>query len=145
MNMNYPDHYLFTAEREWVDFVDNGIAKIGLTEFAILELKPIRSIEIHTIGESLTKNQAFGRVKNDTMLCKLILPFDGVIVEANNNYIRDPEIINGKYSYNDWIIKVKLVDAIDKKGLFSFDTYKAHKTDKMFHLITYLLPKNPDQ
>lgn len=141
--MNYPEHYLFTAEREWVDLVGDGIAKIGLTELAIKELQPIRNIEIHRLGQSLTKTQAFGRVKNDRVLCKLILPFDAVIVEANNYYISDPGIFNGTYSFRDWIVKVKLTGSVDKNCLFSFDTYKAHKTDKMFHLITYLLPRKP--
>lgn len=139
--MNYPENYYFTLEREWVVFINDDIAKIGLTELAIRELQPIRSMEIHTVGQSLLKNQVFGRVKNDTTLCKLIMPFDGVISEANHTYLNNPETINGTYSYNDWIVKVTLKNPVDKNNLFSFDTYKIHKTDKMFHLITYLLPQ----
>ena len=141
--MNYPEHYYFTLEREWVDFMANDTAKIGLTELAIQELYPIRNMEIHTVGQTLVKNQVFGRVKNDIMLCKLIIPFDGVVLEVNNTYVSNPEQINGSYSYKDWIIKVKLLHPVDKSILFPFDSYKVHKTDKMFHLITYLLPRKP--
>jgi glycine cleavage system H protein len=139
--MNYPENYYFTLEREWVLFVSDNIAKIGLTELAIRELQPIRRVEIHTVGQTLLKNQVFGRMKNDTILCKLIMPFEGVISEANHSYLNNPETINGTYSYNDWIVKVTLKNPVDKSNLFSFDSYKVHKTDKMFHLITYLLPR----
>lgn len=140
--MNYPENYYFTLEREWIDFISDDTANIGLTELAIRELEPIKSIEIHTVGQSLRKNQVFGRIKNDTILCKLIIPFDGIIAEANTNYFDNPEAINGKYSYDHWIVKVKLILPVDMSSLFALDTYKAHKTDKMFHLITYLLPRN---
>lgn len=139
--MQYPANYYFTLEREWVDFDDGSTVKVGLTELAIRELQPVTHMEIHTVGQSLSKSQVFGRVKNVTTLCKLIMPFDGIVLEANNTYINNPDIINGPYSYSDWIIKIKLINPVDKNSLYSFDAYKAHKTDKMFHLITYLLAK----
>jgi len=140
--INYPDNYYFTREREWINFIDTDIAYIGLTQLAIKELEPINNIEIHTVGQPLEQNQVFGRVRNETTLCKLIMPFDGLIIEANNSYTSNLEAINGEYSYDNWIVKVKLILPIDKNNLFSLDAYKAHKTDKIFHLITYLLPGN---
>lgn len=145
MALNYPEHYYFTAEREWIDFRSEEIARIGMTELAIRELQPIRSIEIHTVGQTLTKNQVFGRIKNDTVLCKLIMPFDGIIVEANDSYLNDPELVNGPYSYNDWLVTVRLTGPVDKTGLFPFAAYKTYKTDRIFQLITYLLPRKPEQ
>ncbi len=84
--INYPVNYYFTPEREWVHFINDDTANIRLTELAERELEPIKSIEIYTIGEPLRKNQVFGRMKNDIILCKLVRPFDGIIAEANSDY-----------------------------------------------------------
>jgi glycine cleavage system H protein len=138
--MLYPDNYYFTIEREWVNFLDDHTALVGLTELAIRELQPITNMEIHTVGQSLLRTQVFGRVKNDRLLCKLVMPFDGVVLEANDTYINNLETINGAYAYENWIVKVKLTKPIDKSGLFTLDQYKVQKTNSMFRLITYLLP-----
>lgn len=140
--MDYPKNYYFTPEHEWVNIIDDDTVYIGLTELAIKEIKSIENIEVHTLGQSLKKDQAFARVKSDRFLCKLIMPFDGTITEVNAEYCNNSAVINEKYCHDHWMVKIRAIHPIDKDKLFSIDEYKSLKTDNMFHMIKYLLKTN---
>lgn len=140
--MNYPKNYYFTPEHEWVNIVDDDTIYIGLTELAIQELKSIKSIEVHTLDQTLEKDQVFARVKSDRYLCKLIMPFGGTITEINSEYCANSIVINEKYCHDHWMVRVRPTQPINKDKLLSINEYKSLKTDNMFHMIKYLLKTN---
>jgi glycine cleavage system H protein len=136
--MSYPEGYYFTREHEWVK-IEDQIAYVGLTELAVKELEEIISIDIHTVGLALYVDQAFGRIKSRKFLCKLIMPFPGKIIEVNSKFTDDPELINGPFNPDHWIVKIDLESNIDQNKLLTFLEYKNHKKQNVLHMVKYLL------
>jgi len=132
--MNYPQNYYFTREHEWVNILDD-IARIGLTELALRELGVVKQIEIPTIGQTLKKEQVFGKLQSERYLTKLIMPFNGVVIEVNTDAYKN---INEKYFHDHWLVKVKISQPVDKSNLLSLDQYKSYKSSNLLGLIKYL-------
>ena len=57
--MNFPEELLYTPEHEWVRIQD-GMAIVGITDFAQKELGDIVFVEIETLDEVLSKDEVFG-------------------------------------------------------------------------------------
>jgi glycine cleavage system H protein len=140
--MNYPKDYYFTHEHEWVNLREGEIAYIGLTELALKELGEIKRIEIQMPGQFKNKNQVFGKVTSERFLTKLIMPFNGIVLEINSEYCNKLEMINEKYCQDHWLIKVKTKQPVDTSNLLSIEEYKSHKTDNLLHMIKYLVSLN---
>jgi glycine cleavage system H protein len=50
--MAYPANYRYTKEHEWVDAKD-GVAKIGITDYAQSELGDVVFVELPAVGAKL--------------------------------------------------------------------------------------------
>ncbi|QHS55962.1 glycine cleavage system protein H [Mucilaginibacter sp. 14171R-50] len=136
--MKYPADYYFTKEHEWVH-LNGDTAFIGLTELAKQELQEILSIEIHKMGENLSADQAFGRIRSCRYLGKLVMPFAGKIIAVNEAYCSDPKLFNSCFDEEHWIVKVKLIEPVDRSRLLDQNSYKSYKANNYLHLVKYLL------
>ncbi len=58
--MNFPKELQYTKDHEWVK-LENGVATIGITEFAQRELGDIVYVEVETVGETIEAGEVFGR------------------------------------------------------------------------------------
>jgi len=130
--------YYFTEENEWVLF-EKGYALVGLTNLAKRELGLIESVEIHTIGKSLTENQVFGRVRTKKYLCKLIMPIRGKVLQANGiDYVKF-NMTERDFDPSEWIVKIGISLPFKSEKLYSLEEYKKKSTEHALHLIKYFL------
>ena len=91
--MNIPEHLLYTKDHEWL-LVKNGVATIGITDYAQNELGDIVFVELPMIDERFTKGDSFGTVEAVKTVSDLFMPISGEIVEVNKNLEDKPELIN---------------------------------------------------
>lgn len=122
MNMNIPADLLYTKDHEWVR-VENGVATIGVTDFAQGELGDVVYVEVETEGESLAEEEVFGTIEAVKTVSDLFLPLAGEVIEFNSELESAPETVNSDPYGAGWIIKVKL-DGEDTSNLLSADQYK---------------------
>lgn len=104
--MDFPKDLKYTKDHEWVKF-ENGIATIGITEFAQRELGDIVYVEVETVGETIPIGEVFGTVEAVKTVSDLFMPIDGEIVEFNEELEAAPELVNESPYTTGWMIKVK--------------------------------------
>ena len=75
--MNHPENLKYTKEHEWVRVEGNGIAVIGITDFAQSELGELVYIEVDTVGDSIGKDEVFGTVEAVKTTSDLFMPLSG--------------------------------------------------------------------
>jgi glycine cleavage system H protein len=121
--MNIPQELKYTNDHEWVR-VENGIATIGITEFAQSELGDIVYVDIETVGETIDQNEVFGSVEAVKTVSDLFMPVSGEILEFNESLEDTPESVNKDPYGEGWIIKVKLVDNSQLDSLLDAANYK---------------------
>jgi glycine cleavage system H protein len=114
---------LFTKEHEWV-FVDSGVATVGISEYAAGELGDIVYIEIPEVGQKLKQMDPVGTIEAVKTVAELFSPVTGEVIEANEEVVENPEIINKSPYEEGWFMKVKMDDISELDVLFSYDEYK---------------------
>jgi len=126
--MNIPENLKYTNEHEWVRLDENGVAVIGITEFAQGELGELVYVEVDTVGESLDKDEVFGTVEAVKTTSDLFMPLTGEVIEFNSELDEsegdNPGIINSDPYGEGWIVKVKLDSPEDFETLLSAEDYK---------------------
>lgn len=120
--MNFPAELSYTEDHEWIRIEDDGTAVVGITEFAQNELGDIIYIDVNTVGQSLAKGAVFGAVEAVKTVSDLFLPIEGEVLELNPAIEKSPELLNSDPYGEGWIIRLKLVGAVD--GLLTADTYR---------------------
>ncbi len=122
--MNFPSELKYTKDHEWVKIVD-GLAVVGITDFAQSELGDIVYVEVETVGETLEKEEVFGTIEAVKTVSDLFLPIDGEVVELNEGLEDNPEVVNEDPYGEGWLIKIKPSDESQLEALLSSDAYQA--------------------
>ena len=122
--MRFPKELKYTKDHEWLRIQDDGVACIGITEFAQSELGDIVFVDIESEGEILEKEEVFGSVEAVKTVSDLFMPVNGKVTEYNTRLEDEPELINTDPYGDGWIIKVVISDLNELNDLLNAEEYK---------------------
>jgi glycine cleavage system H protein len=123
--MAYPANYRYTKEHEWVE-VKNGVATVGITDYAQSELGDVVFVELPQPGAKLTKGKSFGTVESVKAVSELYAPVSGEVIEANGELQNKPETINSDPHGAAWLVRIKLASPAELDGLMDGSAYEAY-------------------
>ena len=121
--MNIPSELKYTKDHEWVK-VEEGVATIGITDFAQGELGDIVYVDVDTLDETLDIEEVFGSVEAVKTVSDLFMPLSGEVIEFNEELEDEPELVNSDPYGKGWMIKVKLSDVSQTENLLSAEAYQ---------------------
>ncbi|MBU4484973.1 glycine cleavage system protein GcvH [bacterium] len=101
-----PSNLRYTKDHEWVK-VEDGIAIVGLSDFAQEQMGDVVFVELPVAGEEITQGDTFGVVESVKSVNDVYAPISGTIEEINEALQETPELINDDSYGEGWIIKVK--------------------------------------
>jgi len=127
--MAYPADYRYTKEHEWVSAKD-GIATIGITDYAQSELGDVVFVELPAVGKQLEAGKSLGSVESVKAVSEIYAPVAGEVVEANAELQNKPETINTDPHGAAWLVKVKLANPADLEKLMDGAAYEAYVAAK---------------
>ncbi|MHA2427500.1 MAG: glycine cleavage system protein GcvH [Candidatus Hermodarchaeia archaeon] len=119
-----PADLFYTKEHEWIRQED-GVVRVGITDYAQEELHEIVMVELPAAGSAVKTNEVFGTVDSVKATSELFSPVSGEVVEMNGKLEEAPELVNNDPYGDGWMITIKLADPDEVKGLMSADAYKA--------------------
>ena len=120
--MNFPTDLKYSKSHEWLRMED-GVAVIGISDFAQSELGDVVFVDLPEVGDPTTAGEAFGDVESVKAVSDLISPVTGTVSEINEELMDAPENLNND-PYGAWIIKVENVT--DTEELLDPAAYEAH-------------------
>ena len=88
--MNIPSDLLYTKDHEWIK-IENGIATVGITDYAQGELGDIIFIELPEIGDSVQAEDSIGTIEAVKTVADIYSPMNGEILEVNINLEDNPD------------------------------------------------------
>ena len=103
--MNIPSDLLYTKDHEWIK-IENGIATVGITDYAQGELGDIIFIELPEIGDSVQAEDSIGTIEAVKTVADIYSPINGEISEVNIYLEDNPDSINTDPYDSGWIIKL---------------------------------------
>lgn len=118
--MNTPKELKYTKSHEWVRNLPNGMAEIGLTDFAQSELGDLVFVNLPQPGDSVTAGESFGDVESVKAVSDVFSPVSGEVAEINEALLDSPQLIN-QSPYEAWFIRV--ANVTETAELMDADTY----------------------
>ena len=122
--MNVPQNLKYTQDHEWIR-PDGEFAYVGVTDYAQSNLGDIVFVEIETVGETLTKGEAFGNIEAVKAVEELYMPVSGEVLEVNPALESSPEVVNKDPYGEGWMIRIRMSDASELAGLLDEAGYSA--------------------
>jgi len=112
----------YAESHEWVEIVD-GVATIGITDFAAEELGDLTYVEMPTIGAVFAAGDVFGSVESVKAASDIFAPLGGKVCEINEELENAPELINDSAEDKGWICRLEDVDESALSNLMSREDY----------------------
>ena len=97
----------YTRTHEWVT-VDDGIATVGITDYAQEQLGDVVFVELPQKGKALEAGAGFGTIESVKSASDLISPVAGNVLEVNEGLSESPEAVNEDPYGRGWLIKVSV-------------------------------------
>ena len=117
-----PDDRKYTQEHEWV-LIEDGVATIGVTDFAAGELGDVVFVELPETGSEFSQGDTVGTIESVKAVADLYLPVSGEIVAINEAVVDNPELVNSDPLEDGWLLKVKLTDITEADQLLDAAAY----------------------
>ena len=122
--MDFPADLRYTKDHEWVRLDDDGLATVGITDYAQSELGDIVFVELEPEGTEVEAEGALGTVEAVKTVSELFAPVAGTIEALNEALDGAPETVNSDPYGEGWMAKIRPANADDVDGLLSADEYK---------------------
>ena len=113
----------YSESHEYVK-VEGEYGYIGITDYAQHALGNVVYVDLPEVDDEVEAGEEFGAGESVKAASDLISPVTGTVVEINEALEDEPELVNAD-AYANWIIKVKLSDAIELDELMDAAAYEA--------------------
>lgn len=123
---NVPDDLRYSKEHEYLKSAPDGIATVGITDYAQGELGDVVFVNLPKVGDTVTANGSFGVVEAVKAVSELYAPVAGEVVEINTALDADPGLVNRDPYGAGWMIKLKVRDTKQINDLLTSKGYKTH-------------------
>ena len=116
------DGLFYTKTDEWVKIEDNE-AVIGITDYAQKKLRYIVNVELPEKGAKVKKGDSIATLESVKTVADVYTPFDGEVIDTNEELIDQPDLINKDPYGKGWIVRIKLSREVRKEELLSPEKY----------------------
>lgn len=121
--MAVPQDLFYAKTHEWVSLDDDGIATVGITDFAQSQLSDLTFVELPDVGTEFSVGDEAAVVESVKAAADVYAPVSGEVVEVNDDLDDNPELINKDPFGAGWIFKIKMANEEDVDNMMDADSY----------------------
>ncbi|MCK4507109.1 MAG: glycine cleavage system protein GcvH [Desulfuromonadales bacterium] len=122
--MEIRDELKYSEDHEWI-LVEEGIATIGISDFAQDAMGDVVFVELPEVGSNIDAGKTFGVVESVKAVSDLYAPVSGEVVEVNEGLPDAPDSVNSSPYDDAWMVKIKLSDAAQVEALMDAEAYRS--------------------
>lgn len=119
-----PEDLKYNDTHEWVGLDDQGVAVIGISDFAIEQLTDLVYMALPEVGTAVKTGEQFGEVESVKAVSNLYSPVNGEVIEVHSELVDTLDTLSNDPFGEGWIMKVKLAEGESMSGLLDFESYK---------------------
>ncbi len=120
--MNYPENLHYSKSHEWVKFLEDGTAQVGLTDFAQDQMGSLVFVNLPEVDDEVVVGERFGDVESVKAVSDVYSPVTGKVTAINEDLLDTPEAIN-QAPYEAWLIEVG--EVTEKDSFLTAAEYEA--------------------
>ena len=121
--MAVPQDMFYSKTHEWVSLND-GIATVGITDFAQSQLSDLTFVELPEVGTEFAGGDEAAVVESVKAAADVYAPVAGEVIEINGKLEDSPELINNDAFGEGWLFKLKVVDESEVDNMMDADSYE---------------------
>ncbi len=124
MTLEVPKELRYSKEHEWVA-VEDGTARIGITDYAQEQLGDVVYVELPEVDTSVQKDEPFGVVESVKAVSDIFSPISGTVVQINIDLPSSPEMVNDDPYGDAWMICIQISEPEELEDLMDAGEYRA--------------------
>lgn len=129
-DIQLPKELRYSPDHQWIR-PEDGLARVGITDFAQDQLGDIVYVELPAVGARIAQGAVFATVESVKSVSDCILPLAGEVVAVNGSLADDPTPLNLSPYGEGWMVLVKPENAIDVENLLTAERYLAQLKGEM--------------
>ena len=102
-----PDDLRYTDAHEWVRQGDEGVLRVGITDYAQAQLGDVVYVDLPAVGDTLTAGTPCGEVESTKSVSEIYAPVSGEVVAVNEALADGPELVNSGPYDDGWMFEVR--------------------------------------
>lgn len=118
-----PANLKYTKSHEWVEVLDDGTVKIGITDHAQELLGDMVFVEVPEEGAAVSAGEECAVVESVKAASDVYSPVTGEVVAVNEDLADTPDLVNNHPYGDGWIMQVKLTEDGELDELMDADAY----------------------
>ena len=118
-----PDDRRYSTDHLWVRVDEQGLARVGVTDFAQESLGDIVAVSPPNPDEGLEPGQACGDIESTKSLSDLISPLRGTVSATNPALDDHPELVNTDPYGQGWLFEALPATDAGLQNLISSTEY----------------------
>ncbi len=118
-----PENLKYAKTHEWSKLEDENIVRVGITDFAQIELGDLVYIELPEIGKQLQAGSQCAVVESVKTASDLYSPVTGTVVAVNEAILDEPEQVNDA-AYETWLFCIKAESLSELDNLMDASDYQ---------------------
>lgn len=104
--MQIPEGLRYTENHEWIA-VDDGKAKVGITDYAQDALGDVVFVDLPDVGAEVVAGEPFAEIESTKSVADVYAPISGSVAAVNEALINAPEIINSDPYGESWFVVIE--------------------------------------
>lgn len=115
----------YAKSHEWIRVDADGLATVGISEFAQDALGDVVFVELPKSGAVVKAGQEVAVVESVKAASDIYSPVSGSIVAVNDALKDKPELLNSSPLDQGWLFRIKMSSAAELGGLLDAAGYAA--------------------
>lgn len=121
--MNIPDDLRYSETHTWAELQEDGLVKVGITDYAQEELGDIVFVELPEVERLYASGEECAVIESVKSASDIYCPLTGEVVLINNELEDSPEIINADPYGDGWIFQISPNDIAELDELIDANAY----------------------
>ena len=113
----------YTEDHAWVEIDDEGVATIGISDYAQEQLGDIVYVQLPDVGRDVVQGEDAVMIESVKTTGEVKCPIGGRVIEINDMLAESPEKVNEGPLEDGWLFKLEPTDESEFEDLMDSDDY----------------------
>lgn len=119
-----PEFLKYADTHEWVYIDEDGLAVVGITDFAQESLGDLMSVTPPELGADVAQGDEVMSLESVKAASDIFAPLSGEIVAFNEALEDEPELVNDEPYDGGWLFKIQPHDTAELENLMDAEAYQ---------------------
>lgn len=122
--MSVPDQFRYTEEHEWIEVLDDGTVKVGITDYAQDQLGDVVFVELPEVDAEFDAGAMVAEVESTKSVAEVYAPLAGSVVSVNSALVDQPELVNSDPYGEGWFVTLSPAGEVDLDSFLDAVAYQ---------------------